>query len=177
MSDASATQTTLSRRRLLVAAGGGAATLAAPGLVNPALAKRAKLPAAQELFTLGVASGDPLPHGVVLWTRLAPDPLNGGGMPQVPVPVLWEVAHDDRFRQIVQRGVAFALPRFGHSVHVDVRGLASDRWFFYRFRTPGGGFEPGRPHPHRSPSRRHTGRPALRVRLLPGLAERLLAGL
>ena len=32
-------------------------------------------------FTLGVASGDPSPDGIVLWTRLAPDPLNGGGMP------------------------------------------------------------------------------------------------
>src|SRR5688572_19240650 len=32
-------------------------------------------------FTLGVASGDPTPTGVVLWTRLAPKPLEGGGMP------------------------------------------------------------------------------------------------
>ena len=28
-----------------------------------------------EPFTLGVASGDPLPDGVVIWTRLAPSPL------------------------------------------------------------------------------------------------------
>jgi phosphodiesterase/alkaline phosphatase D-like protein len=40
-------------------------------------------------FTLGVASGDPLPDGVVLWTRLAPDPLVGGGMPSSPVDVEW----------------------------------------------------------------------------------------
>lgn len=35
---------------------------------------------AKDPFTLGVTSGDPLPDGVVLWTRLAPDPLTGGGM-------------------------------------------------------------------------------------------------
>ena len=33
-------------------------------------------------FTLGIASGDPLPDSVVLWTRLAPAPLKtDGGMP------------------------------------------------------------------------------------------------
>ena len=46
----------------------------------------ARAPAASPyLFALGVASGDPTPVGVVLWTRLAPDPLNGGGMPALPV--------------------------------------------------------------------------------------------
>ncbi|HYD85414.1 MAG TPA: PhoD-like phosphatase N-terminal domain-containing protein, partial [Opitutus sp.] len=43
-------------------------------------------------FRLGVASGDPLPDGVVLWTRLASDPLNGGGMPAKTVEVDWEIA-------------------------------------------------------------------------------------
>jgi alkaline phosphatase D len=47
-------------------------------------------------FSLGVASGDPTPDGVVLWTRLAPDPLNGGGMPARPVPVRWQIATDER---------------------------------------------------------------------------------
>src|SRR6185295_9018015 len=48
-------------------------------------------------FTLGVASGDPLPDGVVLWTRLAPAPLEGGGMPMAVVEVGWEIARDARF--------------------------------------------------------------------------------
>ena len=47
-------------------------------------------------FTLGIASGDPTDDGVVLWTRLAPDPLNGGGMPSQRVDVAWEVASDER---------------------------------------------------------------------------------
>ncbi|HEX8804915.1 MAG TPA: PhoD-like phosphatase N-terminal domain-containing protein, partial [Acidimicrobiales bacterium] len=86
------------------------------------------------LFTLGVASGDPLHHAVVLWTRLAPVPLAGGGMPAVDVPVRWEVAHDDGFRRVVRRGTAVASPAFGHAVHVDVRGLRPGRWYHYRFR-------------------------------------------
>jgi len=49
-------------------------------------------------FTLGVASGDPEPDGVVLWTRLAPDPLQGGGMPPHNVEVEWKVATDQRNR-------------------------------------------------------------------------------
>ena len=74
------------------------------------------------LFSLGVASGDPLPTAVVLWTRLAPAPTAGGGMPAVHVPVRWEVATDDGFRDVVRRGTAVARP-VGHSVHVDVGRL------------------------------------------------------
>src|SRR5499426_3123055 len=70
-------------------------------------------------FTLGVASGDPLPDGVVLWTRLAPDPLNGGGMPPQAVTVKWEVAADERMKEVVLRGSAVASPELGHSVHVE----------------------------------------------------------
>src|SRR5215471_20333755 len=54
-------------------------------------------------FSLGVASGDPQPDGVVLWTRLAPKPLEGGGMPQRPVAVEWQVATDEKMNQVVQR--------------------------------------------------------------------------
>ena len=85
-------------------------------------------------FTLGVASGDPLPDGVVLWTRLAPKPLDGGGMPPVVVGVEWEVARDSRFQSIAQKGIALARPELGHSVHVEVSGLEAGREYWYRFR-------------------------------------------
>jgi alkaline phosphatase D len=85
-------------------------------------------------FKLGVSSGDPLPDGVVLWTRLAPDPLNGGGMPDRRVTVQWQIATDDTFRNIVREGDAFARPELAHSVHVEVGGLAPGRGYFYRFR-------------------------------------------
>ncbi|WP_164972200.1 alkaline phosphatase D family protein [Luteimonas sp. YGD11-2] len=86
-------------------------------------------------FALGVASGDPLPGGFVIWTRLAPEPLaENAGMPMVAVPVLWEVAEDDRFEKIVLRGDAIARPELGHSVHVEVDGLRPQRPYWYRFR-------------------------------------------
>jgi len=84
-------------------------------------------------FTLGVASGDPRSDGVVLWTRLAPDPYNGGGMPNAAVDVRWEVAADEGMQRLVRRGVATATPEWAHSVHVEVDGLAPDRWYWYRF--------------------------------------------
>jgi alkaline phosphatase D len=84
-------------------------------------------------FTLGVASGDPWPDGVVLWTRLAPDPLNGGGMAPEMIPVEWLVASDERMQDIVQRGSAMALPNLAHSVHAEVYGLQPDRWYWYQF--------------------------------------------
>ena len=68
----------LSRRRALGLLGGAAATAFIPGLSRRAWALTEA--SASTLFTLGVASGDPTPTSVVLWTRLAPDPLNGGGM-------------------------------------------------------------------------------------------------
>jgi alkaline phosphatase D len=85
-------------------------------------------------FTMGVASGDPLPDGVVLWTRLAPRPLEGGGMPMVPIPVQWEVGRDAAFRTVAQKGESLARPELGHSVHVEVSGLEAGREYWYRFR-------------------------------------------
>ncbi len=66
------------RRRFLISAGAMTSLAIASQWANKTLAqpKFSNYP-----FSLGVASGDPLPDGVVLWTRLAPDPLNGGGMP------------------------------------------------------------------------------------------------
>ena len=85
-------------------------------------------------FSMGVASGDPRPDSVVLWTRLAPNPLEPrGGMPQINAAVPWHVATDPRMRDIVASGTALALPEFAHTVHVDVHGLEPAREYFYRF--------------------------------------------
>jgi alkaline phosphatase D len=92
---------------------------------------------AQNPFTLGIGSGDPLPDGVVLWTRLAPDPLNGGGMPDEAVTVRWEIATDDAMRNVVRRGTDVARPDLGHSVHAEVGGLDPARWYWYRFDVGG----------------------------------------
>src|SRR5256886_11585682 len=88
-------------------------------------------------FRLGVASGDPLPDGVVLWTRLAPDPLAGGGMATAPVDVDWLVARDEAMTDVVRSGTYGATPDLAHSVHVEVSGLEPDRVYWYRFRAGG----------------------------------------
>ncbi|MFD6333894.1 alkaline phosphatase D family protein [Streptomyces niveus] len=86
-------------------------------------------------FTLGVASGDPLPETALLWTRLAPEPYAAdSGLPAERVEVEWEVAHDERFAQVVKSGTATAHPEYHHSVRVEVAGLTSDRVYHYRFR-------------------------------------------
>jgi len=85
-------------------------------------------------FMLGVASGDPAPGSVVLWTRLAPTPTTGGGMPASDVPVVWEVATDDAFADIVASGVATAETQHGHSIHVIAEGLSDGVDYRYRFR-------------------------------------------
>ncbi|WP_341529717.1 alkaline phosphatase [Nostoc sp. UHCC 0302] len=84
-------------------------------------------------FTLGVASGEPYPTSVVIWTRLAPDPLNGGGVPPVNVPIRWEVSTDPNMKRIVARGTEFATPELAHSVRIVVDGLQADTWYWYRF--------------------------------------------
>jgi alkaline phosphatase D len=89
---------------------------------------------ADDPFQLGVASGDPTEAGAVLWTRLAPRPLEPeGGMSGLRTAITWEVADDDAFTRVVQQGRATAAPELAYSVHVDVDGLAPDRWYFYRF--------------------------------------------
>lgn len=89
-------------------------------------------------FSLGVASGDPLPDGVVLWTRLAPRPLEpGGGMPPEPVAVSWQVCEDEAMTRVVRSGTATAVAEWSHAVHVEVEGLRPDRWYWYHFKVGG----------------------------------------
>ncbi len=85
-------------------------------------------------FSLGVASGDPAPDGAVIWTRLAPEPLEEGGMPMKAVEVGWEVASDERMRQVVAKGNAIAPPDLGHSAHVELQCLEPGREYWYRSR-------------------------------------------
>ena len=84
---------------------------------------------ASDPFTLGIASGSPTHDSVVLWTRL----LSTISLGKEPVTVRWEVADDDKFARIVQSGQTQAAPELAHSVHAEVAGLQSDRWYFYRF--------------------------------------------
>jgi alkaline phosphatase D len=89
---------------------------------------------ADDPFRLGVAAGDPTPTSCVIWTRLAPRPLDPeGGMSGERTVVRWEIAEDERFQRVVREGRATAAPELSFSVHADVDGLAPDRWYWYRF--------------------------------------------
>src|SRR2546425_5577780 len=120
-------------RRAFLIATARVAALAALGPLSGCAQQSSPIKFDKEPFTLGVASGDPLPDGVVLWTRLAPRPLEDGGMPMANVNVDWEIARDSRFGGIVQKGSAIARPELGHSVHVEVSGLEPGRDYWYRF--------------------------------------------
>lgn len=92
---------------------------------------------AADPFSLGVASGDPLSDGFVIWTRLAPDPLNPAATPQRPIAVTWEVAEDETFARIVAAGRTRAEPAWAHAVHVEAGGLKPGRPYAYRFHAGG----------------------------------------
>ncbi|MCX5081369.1 alkaline phosphatase D family protein [Streptomyces sp. NPDC001939] len=128
----------LGRRRFLTVTGAAAALAFATNLPAAGTASAAEFDAGKitaDPFTLGVASGDPLPGSVLLWTRLAPSPYEAdSGLPAQRVAVEWELAHDERFRRVVRRGTATAHPEFNHSVHVEVDHLAPGGVYYYRFR-------------------------------------------
>ncbi|MBB5712875.1 alkaline phosphatase D family protein [Sphingomonas xinjiangensis] len=119
----------LARRHFLAAGIAGA----------PAVLLSGRALAASDPFSLGVASGEPLADGFVIWTRIAPEPLaeDGSGGARMSAPVRWEVAEDERFARVVARGEAVAQPAMAGAVHVDVRGLRADRLYWYRFIAAG----------------------------------------
>jgi len=84
-------------------------------------------------FALGVASGDPAPTSVVLWTKLITDALSGKGV-GADRAVLWEMATDEDFKNIVARDLEPAPEEFANSVHVDVTNLEPATSYWYRFK-------------------------------------------
>jgi alkaline phosphatase D len=125
------------RRRFLKTVGAAAVSTAFPSSF-PSFASTA--------FPLGVASGYPSASGCVLWTRLA-----------APAVVHWEIAADEAMRSVVLSGETPAEAAWAHSVHVEVRGLQPDRWYWYRFRSRDGESPVGRtrtgPPPGAAPQR------------------------
>jgi alkaline phosphatase D len=124
-----------SRRRFLgtaLASAGLALAAARPA----AAARRARFD--RDPFTLGVASGYPRADGMVLWTRLAPDPYApDGGAGPFDLSLGFEIAEDPAFRRRVQSGTVTAPAADGHSVHLEVSRLPPGREYFYRFLASG----------------------------------------
>ncbi|MFC5723127.1 alkaline phosphatase D family protein [Streptomyces gamaensis] len=123
----------ISRRTAVTAAAATAALLpfaAAPSARAAGAADSPAFPA----FLHGVASGDPLPEGVLLWTRITPAPEAVPGSGRGPdTEVAWEVAEDEAFTKVVARGSATARAAADHTVKADVRGLRPATAYWYRF--------------------------------------------
>lgn len=84
-------------------------------------------------FTLGVASGNPKDSSVILWTRLAPKPLEGGGMPNGEAQVRYRVCTDAAMKKTFRDGVVTTSDAVGHSVHLKLEGLQPGREYWYQF--------------------------------------------
>ncbi|MBW2241307.1 MAG: alkaline phosphatase D family protein [Deltaproteobacteria bacterium] len=154
----------LTRRSFLKGATGAAL---APAVLSCDLGD----PQPGDLFTLGVVSGEPSAESVVLWTRLAPDPLNGGGLSKEVVQVRWEVALDPGMGQVVQSGSTLSFAENGHAVHIQVRGLEPDQWYWYRFRALDQNSRVGRTRTFPAP-----GQPAERMRFALASCQNYTAG-
>ncbi|MFF7049094.1 alkaline phosphatase D family protein [Streptomyces griseorubiginosus] len=121
------------RRRTVVKAAAATAVLAAP-LAAAIPARAAEAPA----FLHGVASGDPLPDGILLWTRVTPtaEAVPGSGLGP-DTEVAWTVAKDKAFTQVVAKGSVTATAASDHTVKADVRGLAPATDYWFRFSAGG----------------------------------------
>nr|WP_235831392.1 alkaline phosphatase D family protein [Gordonia zhaorongruii] len=125
----------LDRRAFIGAAGVGAlaVTLPAAGITAGAAA------AAPRVFRHAVASGDPLPDGVIIWTRVTPTAdATPGSRRGAGSTIIWEVAADRGFSSIAASGTTTTDASRDHTVKVDVSGLAAATDYWYRFRIVGG---------------------------------------
>ncbi|MFF9325535.1 alkaline phosphatase D family protein [Streptomyces sp. NPDC014776] len=122
------------RRRTVVKAAAATAVLAGP----LAAALPARAASAAPAFLHGVASGDPLPDGILLWTRVTPVPEAIPGSGTGPdTEVAWVVATDRALTDVVARGTVVATAASDHTVKADVRGLRPATDYYFRFSAGG----------------------------------------
>jgi alkaline phosphatase D len=116
-----------------------AAQTISPQILHPDLLpnlEKSKYP-----FYHGVASGDPLPEAVILWTRVSPEvfkPEAGSLCAQIPdlnetIEVIWQIALDSTFTQITSQGTYTTHPEVDYTVKIDAQGLQASTSYYYRF--------------------------------------------
>src|SRR5215218_7073567 len=126
-----------SRRQFLARTGAAGAAVLAPQALMSGLASAKAAPLLKSgRFAEGVASGDPAPHAITLWTRVAE--LENKGSVRV------EVARDRSFNRVVARELIGTSPAKGGSVKARVTGLKAHEQYFYRFETKDGSSAVGR---------------------------------
>ena len=126
----------LSRRQFVRGAGAAGAGLAAVSVAGPralaAGAPRPPEPATPSwIYDCGVASGDPLPRAVTIWTRTVPAPAT------TSTQVRWELSKSLDFATVLRSGSVRTDASRDHTVMVKVGNLDPDTWYYYRFRTRG----------------------------------------
>ncbi|MFZ5619035.1 MAG: alkaline phosphatase D family protein [Pseudomonadota bacterium] len=115
---------TITRRAALgTALFGGAAACTGP---KPGQSIEAAIGSSGALFAYGVASGDPRPDSVVLWTRVSPSGVDA-------MPVRWEIAQDAEFSNTVASGDAEARFESDFTVKAVATSLVPGAHYFYRF--------------------------------------------
>ena len=121
-------------RRTVLRAGAGLGIAGATVAVGRSAPASATPPTAAAVFAHGVASGDPLPDRVILWTRVTPSaaatPGSGAG---TAIPVTWMIADDAALRRVVASGSVTTGPDSDFTVKVDPTGLSPDTVYHYGF--------------------------------------------
>ncbi len=120
----------IDRRQLFTTAGFGIA-----GLILPGGAAMAQALLGLTGFTHNVASGEPGPDSVLLWTRYVS--ATGG-----PSKVRVEISESRDFAKIVGGGQMVTGPWRDHTVKITVDGLKPGTWHWYRFIGPDGSMSP-----------------------------------
>ncbi len=143
-------------RRSLLVAGAATSGAVALGVALPSDAEAAASGPGNRYFRHGVASGDPHPTSVILWTRVTPSRHATPGSGKGPrVSVRWQVAKDRRFSQVVAHGRFSTGPARDHTVKLEAKGLRPGTTYFYRFLYKGVASRIGRtktaPPPHSNP--------------------------
>ena len=127
--------TCIPRRDFLAKGSATIAFLAAfQGLSNRADAA----PLGFDPFSYGIASGDPLPDRVIIWTRVNPtaNATPGSGLGKT-VHGTWEVARNESFTQRVNGGPFATSAETDHTVKIDVDGLQPATNYYFRFKVRG----------------------------------------
>ncbi len=109
---------------------------AAVGLTSVVRLEGQPVPSARKIFRHGVASGDPLSDGVILWTRVS-GPAGAVPSAKALIDIAWELATDSAFRRIVVRGTTTTGAERDFTVKIDASGLRAATTYYYRFRALG----------------------------------------
>lgn len=116
---------TVTRRGILGALTAASVTACSPAKVETFSSE--KMPP-RGTFSHGIASGDPTPTQIILWTRITPDDASIDF-----VSVRWEISKDKAFSSIFKSGSVKTSSVRNWTVKIDATGLDPNHIYYYRF--------------------------------------------